>query len=460
MRFNRFIAVLAICLCTMSVSAQDKVSADTTATTSDKEAKAEKKAKRKEEVKQHIQEHYKFYGFIRNFFTVDTRENKAGSFDLFYYLPKDVDLNEYGDDLNQQTSFRYLALTTRLGVDVQQYKYKSTEFGAKIEADFYCTNAGGNVATLRLRHAYATTAWSNLPIAGGKTARVCMTYGQTWHPISTGAPDDISFELGAPFNAYNRSPQITMDATFDKKYVITASLLYQMQYRSTGPNGTSGDYIKYGCTPEAFLAFTYKNKGFMGRVGVDVLSIKPRNTGVDAAGVTVKVSDRITTATPYIYLEYKYKDLTLKGKSVYSSAGEHIYMMSGYAVSDKDFEDGHYEYTPLHCSSSWITILYGQKVQGALFAGYIENLGTYKPITSENDLYFNSNGFPNLNRMYRIVPSIRYNLWKFTLALQYHFTSVQYGDKSLGINLDNAKYDQGLHWVSNHRVEAMIKFSF
>ena len=58
------------------------------------------------------QSHFKFYGFIRNYFVFDSRENKAGTKDLFYYLPKDESLNAKGEDVNANPSFRFLATVT------------------------------------------------------------------------------------------------------------------------------------------------------------------------------------------------------------------------------------------------------------------------------------------------------------------------------------------------------------
>jgi hypothetical protein len=90
-------------------------------------ASATNKAEQKEsksEVKQHLQNHFKFYGFIRNYFVFDSRESKAGTADLFYYLPLDNkwntgDLNNTSrEDLNASPNFRFLALTSRVGVDV------------------------------------------------------------------------------------------------------------------------------------------------------------------------------------------------------------------------------------------------------------------------------------------------------------------------------------------------------
>ena len=104
--------------------------------------------------------HFKFYGFIRNYFAFDSRESKAGTKDLFYYLPLDESLNANGTDINANPSFRFLAITSRLGLDVKDYQIGKTKVGAKVETDFYCMN--GNVAVLRLRQAYATLGWDNL----------------------------------------------------------------------------------------------------------------------------------------------------------------------------------------------------------------------------------------------------------------------------------------------------------
>ena len=122
---------------------------------------------------------FKLYGFIRNYFIYDSRESVSGTGDLFYYLPKDVSMNASGtEDLNAASSFRFLALTSRLGVDVSGYSVGRAHFGAKIEGDFYSglsnssnENAGtyfpGNskisgTATARLRQAYATVTWKEL----------------------------------------------------------------------------------------------------------------------------------------------------------------------------------------------------------------------------------------------------------------------------------------------------------
>ena len=73
---------------------------------------------------------FKIYGFIRNYFIYDSRESVSGTGDLFYYLPKDENIKD-GIDLNDQSSFRFLSLTSRLGVDVSGYYVGNVHFGAK-----------------------------------------------------------------------------------------------------------------------------------------------------------------------------------------------------------------------------------------------------------------------------------------------------------------------------------------
>ncbi len=412
-------------------------------------------------VTDHLVNHYKLYGFVRNYFTYDSREGVDGTQDLFYYLPKDNKFNELGDDLNALPSFRYVSLTTRLGLDVSGYKVGKTAFGAKVEADFYLMS--GPAAAFRMRQAYATLAWDNLPMGENNTAKVNMKIGQAWHPFSADLPPIISLTAGAPFHAFSRTPQVTMDATLGKNFIVSASALWQMQYSSIGPTGKNMTYLNYSCVPELYAGLTYQTKGFKAKAGVNFLSIKPRVTGANSDGVQVKVNDRLNTSSAFVFLQYSKNAFSVSAKSTYGSDGSHMSLLGGYGVTQK-YDDGHWDYTALHSSSSWLTLSYGKKVKGILMLGYYKNLGSNTDLLNENsivaadDFYFNTNGFQNLNSLYRIVPTVTYNLGKFQLGLEYEVTSAQYGDgKSYNTNGLSL---QDLHWVTNHRVQAMVKFSF
>ena len=116
-----------------------------------------------------------------------------------------------------------------------------------------------------------------------------------------------------------------------------------------------------------------------------------------------------------------------------------------------------------------------------IFVGYYKNLGTYTDLYSingdgkvlESDFYFAKNSFKNLNQMVRGCPSITYNIGKFfTIGLDYELTGAQYGEPVSGTYISGGKPKDGifynsrglatdnLHWIWNHRVQAMFKFSF
>lgn len=433
--------------------------------------------------------HFKLYGFIRNYFVYDSRESVSGTGDLFYYLPKDVSMKD-GIDVNATPSFVYLSLTSRLGVDVSGYSIGNVHFGAKIEGDFYSglssvdaekypavktffpnnTKISGT-AQARLRQAYATVTWKDLPLNEDEKASVGLKIGQAWHPMGADHPHVFSLEAGAPFGPFSRTPQVTMDANLGKHWVVSASALWQMQYQSNGPIGNSAIYMKYGMTPEMYAAVAYKANGFLFRVGADMVSIKPRVLGQVAAPTeddpstvkTVRVSDRKTSLLYYIYTQYTHGKFALKAKSIYGQSGEHMNLMSGYAKVGEN-EDGSWNYASLNSSSSWLSMTYGKKWQGVLFLGYVKTLGLPEGVANgpvaKGDVYFCSNGFSNINQMYRINPQLIYNIGKMNIGLEYQWTSVQYGEYDNGMLNERALADKNLHWVGNHRINMMVKYNF
>ena len=462
--------------------------------------------KKETPVKDHLQNHFKLYGFIRNYFVYDSRESVSGTADLFYYLPKDVNMvnkgTEYEMDKEDVSSFRFLALTSRLGVDVSGYHVGNVHFGAKIEGDFYtglsATSAKGyfpenskgegtkisGAATGRLRQAYATITWKDLPFTENQKASVGLKIGQAWHPMAADMPHVFSLEAGAPFGPFSRTPQVTMDASLGNNWVLSASAIWQMQYQSAGPVGSSAIYMKYGKTPEIYLGLTYKYKGFLARAGADLVSIKPRvfgtrtvDTPTDAnpsatTSYTVRVSDRKTSLLYYLYAQYSYKSFAIKAKTTYGEGGEHMNLMSGYAKVGEN-PDGSWEYASLRNSSSWLSMTVGKKFQGVLYLGYVKNLGLAKEADkplAKSDVYFCSNGFSNLNQMYRINPQFIYNIGKLNLGIEYQWTAVQYGEYQNNVYEPGAEpvvsldkrglASEGLHWVGNHRVNLMVKYNF
>mgnify|MGYP002626416119 CR=1 FL=1 len=391
------------------------------------------------------------HGFIRNYYAFDTREMKALTEDFFSYVPLDVKEASNGDDVNGYLNSRFGALTSRLWVEVKGYEVEGWKVGARVEGDFYNGLGDDKVtgtANFRLRQAFMTMTKNDWTIKAG----------QSWHPMAADMPDVFSLNTGAPFGPFSRTPLFQGDYKITDDISLTAAAIWQMQYTSTGPDGKSAKYLKWSNVPELYVGANYKADGLLLRAGLNVLSIKPVIS--DAAGFR---TDRITTLIPFFYAQYAKDLFSVKFKTVFAEAGDHLNLNGGYGVCNV-LTDGNREYTPTRNSSSWLSLVYGKKVQGILFAGYVKNFGTKEALAGAagvpTGFWFSGNSFDIFNSMYRLTPTVIYNLGKVAFGLEYELTSVQYGDKSKGMNLDKGLYDQGLHWVTNHRVQGMLKYTF
>ena len=410
---------------------------------------------------------FKLYGFIRNYMVFDSREVNAGTQDLFFYMPKDVKMED-GVDRNAVPSFKMLALTTRMGLNVSGYRIGNTKVGGAVEADFYCMN--GSVATFRMRQAYMDLIWDH-----SDASSLRLTVGQAWHPMGVDMPHVTNLETGSPFNPFNRSPQIMANWTLGK-VTLTGGILYPMQFLPTGPEGKSAKYNKYGMIPETYLGIAFQSGGFLGKAGVDLFSIKPlwnAPTITEATikegelptlnyvvSVTTELQTRLFAVSPFIYLQYTGGKFQVKAKSILAQAGEHLNLLSGYGATF-DWKQMKLTYTPMQDWASFISVQYGKKFQVFAMAGYMQRLGTTKSIfaydnRSVESLWLNTAADTKIQRAFRVTPTLAYNLGKLTFSLEYNCTAGFFGE---GKYNRGGLYEAG-HWVMNHRIEQMVKFNF
>lgn len=382
--------------------------------------------------------HFNFYGSIRNYIFADTHtKNVAGIADMFYYLPED-------DEGNQMT-FNFANITSRVGVDVSGYEFNGVRMGARVETDFYGGFSGSTgVAMLCLRQAYLTLDWT-----GRRGTAQTFKMGQDWHPLSSDMPETVSHNTGSPFNPFSRTPLAQYEARVQDNLSFTAAAIWQMQYASCGPEGASANYVRYCGIPELYAGVNYTYGDFFGRLGIDITSIKPYRDSKVLGGALL-----------FVYGQYKKDLLTVKAKTVFGNTGSQMNMSTGYAVSsfEKLSDVSTYEFTSTRHSTSWVNVSYGEKIVASIFAGYIRNFGTSREIVTTDLMWFGKNSFPTLNRGYRIAPQVIFNWGKLALAIEVEHTGAQYG--SGAVNYSNGLYDQNLHWVSNTRIQSMVKFTF
>ena len=384
----------------------------------------------------------KLYGFIRNYACFDTRESMTSNSEQFYYMPKDEAFDANGDDINEQPNMMLLSITTRLGANITGPEFLGAKTSAKIEADF--AGFGTSNTVLRIRQAYAKMDWE----------KNSVLLGQAWHPMMGDMmPDVFSLETGAPFTPFSRTPQLRYDYK-NKGFTLTATALYQFQYTSYGPDGSSFNYARNAIVPELYFQAMYKNGGFQIGAGVDLLTIKPRQK-FEHNGATYKCKeDPVVSVSPTVFASYKNGNWGVKGRFTYAQNAAHLSMISGYGVTNID-ANGEQEYGTLNSVGGWVDVTYKQPLKKGFltfccFAGYTKNLGCQDDIVGP--IYMR--GEKNMDNMWRVAPSVLYTHNAMSFGIEYNPTTVAYG------TADSRYKVKDTHNVTNHRICAMMKYNF
>lgn len=398
---------------------------------------------------------YKFYGQIRTDLFYNSRSNSETVDGLFYMYPKDEMKDPNGEDLNGAPNGNFYTLYTRLGVDVKGPKLgHGIRPSAKVEVDF--RGSGTSYSMIRVRHAYFNLDFKK---------HSSLLVGQTWHPLyGDVAPDIMNLNMGAPYQPFSRAPQARY-RFHQKNFQLTAAAIWQSQYLAVGPAdnevGTVGtkksqDFLKNGLTPEFYLGLDYKTPHLLAGVGVEMMSMTPRttsditkeNSAGDTYSETYRVHERITSLSYEAHVKYQKESFLLAAKSVLGSNLTQTSTVGGYGITATDPVTGEQEYTPLKTSHTWVNVMYGKKLRGGLFGGYLKNLGATEKV---NGLI--GTGL-DLDQLATATAEISYNLpnWKF--GVEYSYCNAWYGSN------DEKGKVVDTHRVDNHRIVAVALFQF
>ena len=386
-----------------------------------------------------------FYGFVRSDFYLDTYKGLNAFQDVFYLYPNYIGVDANGKDLNEQTTANLVSVVTRGGVNINGPEI----FGAKttgcIEVDF----AGKpEIYLIRLRKAYTLFSWT----------KTKLLVGQTWHPFwgNDAFPRIGALNTGTPFQPFNRSPQVRFDYKAGS-FTLSATGLYQQQYLSVGPIGSSNIYKRDAVIPETVFSFEYNKKAWTLGAGIDFNRIKPRvsTTGSDAK---VYVTDECLNSTSLMgYGRYSSGKLMMLLKGYYGQNMAHLTMIGGYGVATYNPQTGKETYTNISSYSTLFNITYGTKWKPGLFLGYLENLGSKDPLASKGgkaDVYGCGT---NIMNMVRVSPSISYSVPKFLLTAEYERTTAAYGVGDF--NFENGLYAEN-HSATNNGMRLIMTWFF
>ncbi|MCH5328607.1 MAG: hypothetical protein J1E02_06270 [Coprobacter sp.] len=391
---------------------------------------------------------YQFYGFVRADLFYDTRDNECTLSDNFYLYPKDRLPDDAGQDLNAQPSGSFYTFTTRLGLDVTGPLVGKATPSAKVEADF--CGFGANNTMLRIRQAYVNLQWEHSSVL----------IGQTWHPLfGDVSPTVLNLSTGAPFQPFNRSPQLQYRYQ-NHSIAVTASAIYQLGYLSTGPKGKDAEYLKNGMIPELYAGIDYRKEKVLAGVGVEMISLKPRTLATvteivdgETTSHTYKVNERITTPSFEAHVKYTEKKYRLAAKTVYGKNLCHLSIPGGYGVASENPETGQRTYTPFTTSSTWVNGIFGSTYQVGIYGGYIKNLGTDKPLMPLADGQYGS--ALNADQIVCGAAHFSYNLPHWKAGIELNCTTVYYGETKLS----TGRVDH-THPVTNLRVLGQAIYYF
>ena len=379
---------------------------------------------------------YQLYGFVRNDFYINSRQNFEVLDGLFSIFPKPVDINTNGKDKNAVPNAEMLSVATRLGIDFRGTPIMGAKSTAKIECDF--AGISTSYYLIRIRQAYLKLNWE-------KTE---LLVGQTWHPLfGSVLPTVPSLNTGSPFQPFNRSPQVRAKHMLTNELSVIGSVNYQMQYMSQGPLGASPSYLKNALLPDIFVGLESKSKHWISGVGFDTK--------------TLKINDAsLTSGSAVAYTQYADNQLQIKAKAIYGqNLSDHL-MIGGYGISNQSTTN-EIVYTNFNTLSSWLNIVYGTKVQAGIFMGISQNLGTNENLNIDAAGKITAYGYgfyadtqQLMDRIYRIAPHITYNLSNFKLGFEYELTSADYGKIQGNGRIENSSA------ATNHRAMATISYIF
>ena len=379
---------------------------------------------------------YQLYGFVRNDFYINSRQNFEVLDGLFSIFPKPVDINTNGKDKNAVPNAEMLSVATRLGIDFRGTPIMGAKSTAKIEFDF--AGISTSYYLIRIRQAYLKLNWE-------KTE---LLVGQTWHPLfGSVLPTVPSLNTGSPFQPFNRSPQVRAKHMLTNELSVIGSVNYQMQYMSQGPLGASPSYLKNALLPDIFVGLESKSKHWISGVGFDTKMLKINDA-------------RLSSGSAVAYTQYADNQLQIKAKAIYGqNLSDHL-MIGGYGISNESTTNN-IVYTNFNTLSSWLNLVYGTKVQTGIFVGFSQNLGTNENLNIDAVGKITAYGYgfyadtqQLMDRIYRIAPHITYNLSNFKLGFEYELTSADYGKIQGNGRIENSSA------ATNHRAMATISYIF
>lgn len=385
-----------------------------------------------------------FSGFLRTDFWYDTREQVEALEGLFMLYPKNEELDFNGNDIHAHDNMNLLAIATRLRTQVTGPDILGAKTSLLIEGDF---TGISNTNSIRLRHANIKLDWD----------RATFLMGRYWHPlfITSSFPTVMALNTGAPFNFFNRSPQIRFEYAISERWMATTAVVYQSDRKSPGPEGDRTTYIRNSTIPDVNLQLHYTGKSLRAGLAANYKQLQPRtNVTGYLTDATTKTSEQIGS---YIFMGYfgaETEGLEVKASGIYGqNMYEHL-MLGGYGVSSLDSITGYEEYSPYTHFSFWHNIIFGKETKVGLFSGYIKNLGTEDPLIGAPEKVY-ARG-PDIDFLMRLSPFVAHRFNHLMASAELDYTLAGYGT----VDYEDYAKVKDIERVRSYRVLMTLTYFF
>jgi len=384
----------------------------------------------------------KFGGYVHSLFTYDTRQTVSAREGFILLYPKDELLDANGKDINEGGVYNMAVIQSRVNAKITGPDILGAKTNGLLEAE-WIGNAESDVNGMRLRHAFVNLNW-------GKTS---LLVGQTWSPLFVAEvfPATVGANAGLPFKPFARNPQVRLTHKTDN-WKFLAAIASERDYTSTGPNGSSNQYLRNSGLPilQGQVHY-YAGKHLIG-ASAEFKNIKP--TLETTSGY--KADETLSSWAMMAYFKLNFKPVTFKAQATYGSNLTDVLMLGGYAAKSLNSVTNEAAYTPIKVLGTWADVSYKKNdYEFALLAGYSKNLGADDTVIP-GMVYSRGS---NIGELYRIAPRVSKKINNLKLELEAEYTAAAYADLTVGAINEKAEVINS-HWVGNTRISVGLYYFF
>lgn len=380
-------------------------------------------------------------GFVSAEMNYDTRQTvNSREGDVLLY-PKPELLDSKGNDINASGALFMSTIHSRLSLSLTDFSVLRAQGKAVIEGDFVGTSTN-YTGLFRLRHAYLKLKWD----------KSSLLMGKYWHPmfVTSCYPHISHWGGGLPFHVLSRAPQVRFNYFPIKSLRLQAVLLSEMDFKSTGPNGSSEQYIQNSQIPELSFQAAYDvSENVQLGVTTGLKTLKP--SLVNAQGDVTDAT--LSSIQSNAWMRYQNERFALSVQGIYGQNMNNFVMLGGYGISDINSE-GDVTYTNINTGSLWADF-YTKKGDWRVgcYAGYTKTMGSTENILKGNIDNIFSRG-SNIDYVYQLAPRLEYYVDNCIFGVEVIQTGAAYGTWQEDCTVKDAEL------IHNTRIQFHVRYRF